>query len=67
MRKPRNRCSDCELWAPGDYWEITHNPRFSVFAPGTCKGTGKPKANCEHACPHFKKALRGIIYQHRTK
>lgn len=69
-RRPKQRCSDCEHWQPGDEWHSTRLPNFLAISEGTCKVSGKLKANCNYRClKDFKlKTKKGfIIYEKQVK
>ena len=49
-RRPKERCSDCEHWQPGEEWHSTAHPSFMVISLGECKLSGKYRLNCDYRC-----------------
>ena len=59
-RKRKQHCASCESWEPGDCWFTNH---FGVYAPGTCKNTGRAVDNCHHACMFYNRKSNMGVFQ----
>lgn len=58
-RKRKQHCASCKFWEPGNCWFTNH---FGVYAPGTCKNTGRAVDNTHHACLFYEREeCRGVF------